>query len=214
MLDRDGGGELAARWARVRGRLRTECGETVYRSWLRSLTLVRRDGDTVVLSVPSRFVRDRVTTQYGDRLRALWTDEESAVHAIEVIVANGASIPEAEAGLSAVRPAEIDDGDDHEVVDQHRPRAAVRRPADSTEALSAPLDQRFTFANFVVGKPNELAFAAARRVAESETVPFNPLFLYGGVGLGKTHLMHAIAWNLREKHPQRRVLYMSAEKFM
>ena len=66
----------------------------------------------------------------------------------------------------------------------------------------------------MVGKPNELAFAAARRVAESETVPFNPLFLYGGVGLGKTHLMHAIAWNLREKHPQRRVLYMSAEKFM
>ena len=66
----------------------------------------------------------------------------------------------------------------------------------------------------MVGKPNELAFAAARRVADSETVPFNPLFLYGGVGLGKTHLMHAIAWNLREKHPQRRVLYMSAEKFM
>lgn len=214
MLDRDSGGELAARWARVRGRLRSECGETVYRSWLRSLTLVRRDGDTVVLSVPSRFVRDRVTTQYGDRLRALWTDEESAVHAIEVVVANGAGVAEAEAGRSAVRPVAAN-GDDGEGVAEHRPRApAVIRAVDSAEVLSAPLDQRFTFANFVVGKPNELAFAAARRVAESETVPFNPLFLYGGVGLGKTHLMHAIAWNLREKHPQRRVLYMSAEKFM
>ena len=60
--------------------------------------------------------------------------------------------------------------------------------------LSSDLDNRFTFSNFIVGKPNELAFAAARRVAESVDVPFNPLFLYGGVGLGKTHLMHSIAY--------------------
>jgi chromosomal replication initiator protein len=80
--------------------------------------------------------------------------------------------------------------------------------------IGAPLDPRFTFANFIVGKPNELAFAAARRVAEASVVPFNPLFLYGGVGLGKTHLMHAIAWHIRETRPDRRVIYLSAEKFM
>lgn len=80
--------------------------------------------------------------------------------------------------------------------------------------LSAPLDPRFTFENFVTGKPNELAYAAARRVAEAKTVPFNPLFLYGGVGLGKTHLMHAIAWHIRRTHPERRIIYLSAEKFM
>jgi chromosomal replication initiator protein len=80
--------------------------------------------------------------------------------------------------------------------------------------LGAPLDPRLTFDNFVVGKPNELAHAAARRVAESHTVPFNPLFLYGGVGLGKTHLMHAIAWHIREREPGRKVLCLSAEKFM
>ncbi|MEX0759666.1 MAG: chromosomal replication initiator protein DnaA, partial [Tistlia sp.] len=80
--------------------------------------------------------------------------------------------------------------------------------------ISAPLDPRFTFDNFVVGKPNELAYAAARRVAEAETVPFNPLFLYGSVGLGKTHLMHAIAWHLRIHSPAKRVIYLSAEKFM
>lgn len=80
--------------------------------------------------------------------------------------------------------------------------------------LSAPLDPRYTFENFVTGKPNEFAYAAAQRVADSERPSFNPLFLYGGVGLGKTHLMHAIAHAIRERHPQRRVIYLSAEKFM
>jgi chromosomal replication initiator protein len=80
--------------------------------------------------------------------------------------------------------------------------------------LSADLDPRFTFDNFVVGKPNELAYAAARRVADTESPAFNPLFLYGGSGLGKTHLMHSIAWHIRTNYPKRRVIYMSAEKFM
>ncbi|MGF1454691.1 MAG: chromosomal replication initiator protein DnaA [Alphaproteobacteria bacterium] len=77
-----------------------------------------------------------------------------------------------------------------------------------------PIEEKNTFDNFVVGKSNELAHAAARRVAESETVPFNPLFLYGGTGLGKTHLMHAMAWEVRRRYPQKRVIYLSAEKFM
>lgn len=86
-------------------------------------------------------------------------------------------------------------------------------------AQQSGLDPRFTFENFVVGKPNELAHAAARRVAEAcagpvRMVPFNPLFLYGGVGLGKTHLMHAIAWHVRSHACNRKVIYLSAEKFM
>lgn len=84
----------------------------------------------------------------------------------------------------------------------------------SDRDISAPLDPRFTFDNFVVGKPNELAYAAARRVAEAGNAPFNPLFLYGGVGLGKTHLMHAIAWQIKTQTPDRRIIYLSAEKFM
>jgi len=76
------------------------------------------------------------------------------------------------------------------------------------------LDNRFQFDNFVVGKPNELAHAAARRVAEGGPVTFNPLFLYGGVGLGKTHLMHAIAHEIQVRSPEMNVLYLSAEQFM
>ncbi len=80
--------------------------------------------------------------------------------------------------------------------------------------IGAPLDPRFTFDRFVVGKPNEFAYAAARRVAEAPSVPFNPLFLYGGVGLGKTHLMHATAWLIESRQHRRSVVYLSAEKFM
>lgn len=85
---------------------------------------------------------------------------------------------------------------------------------DENEPIGARLDPRFTFDNFVVGKSNELAHAAARRVAEQTEIQFNPLFLYGGVGLGKTHLMHAIAHEIQARDPNRKVLYLSAEKFM
>lgn len=102
---------------------------------------------------------------------------------------------------------------------QHTRMSLSASPEASVEDLmriSASLDPRFTFDNYVVGKPNELAFAASKRVADSPAVVAgcNPLFLYGGVGLGKTHLMHAIAWQIRAVNPERRVLYLSAEKFM
>jgi chromosomal replication initiator protein len=96
--------------------------------------------------------------------------------------------------------------------------SAMAEPAaagsGSGSGISAPLDPRFTFDNFVVGKPNELAYAAARRVADAPTPPFNPLFLYGGVGLGKTHLMHAIGLHIKRQTPERSIIYLSAEKFM
>ncbi|MCB2142301.1 MAG: chromosomal replication initiator protein DnaA, partial [Rhodobacteraceae bacterium] len=92
--------------------------------------------------------------------------------------------------------------------------SAPSRSSDDAELPGAPLDSRFTFDSFVVGKPNELAHAAARRVGEGGPATFNPLFLYGGVGLGKTHLMHAIAHELRTRRPELRVLYLSAEQFM
>ena len=77
-----------------------------------------------------------------------------------------------------------------------------------------PLDPRFTFDNFVVGRSNEFAFQAARRIAESGDVIYNPFFLYGGVGLGKTHLMQAIARQIYTTNPKAKILYISAEKFM
>ena len=200
--------QLVAQWARVRGRLRAEFGEAALRSWLKPLTLVGHNGGEVRVAVPTRFMRDWILSHYLDRLKLLWNSENPQIHAVEVVVES--------ARVGSARAAEqhcVDDESPIDSVDGVALAPAAPR-IQGHEDVSAPLDPRFTFENFVVGKSNELAYAAARRVAESTTVPFNPLFLYGGVGLGKTHLMHGIAWHIRTATPHRRVIYLSAEKFM
>jgi len=191
-------GRVEAQWARVRGRLRAEYGEAAYKSWLKPLTFKTLEGGQVRLSAPTRFMRDWVATHYGDRIRALWAGENPDVRALDILVESMREAAAHSKGKSADEPAP----------------GTGEPEVDNRLSLSAPLDPRFIFENFVVGKPNELAHAAARRVAESTSVPFNPLFLYSGVGLGKTHLMHAIAWHIKKRDPARRVIYLSAEKFM
>jgi chromosomal replication initiator protein len=192
---------LSAQWTRIRGRLRAEYGEAAYRSWLKPLTLCGFSDGRVKLSAPTRFMRDWVESQYGERLTRLWKAEVEEIEGVDIILE----------GVMSTAPA----ASQMRVAGTTAAGAAPGSPAGGAgNDIGAPLDPRFTFANFIVGKPNELAFAAARRVAEASAVPFNPLFLYGGVGLGKTHLMHAIAWHIRETRPERRVIYLSAEKFM
>ena len=211
MLD-DERGDLSGseQWARVRGRLRAEVGDAAFRSWLKPLTMVSAKKGVVRMSVPTRFMRDWVVSHYSERIQMLWQEEGIGISSIEIVV-QPPPRPEPKPEC-APRAAEA-------------PRAARRavapisarsgaEPETSYRDLSAPLDERFTFENFIVGKPNELAYAAARRVAEARVVPFNPLFLYGPVGLGKTHLMHAIAWEIGARYPKRRIIYLSAEKFM
>lgn len=197
-----------ARWERTRLRLRDEVGEAAFRSWLQPLTLGDLRDGVLTLSAPTRFLRDWVATHYGDRIRGLWASEDPGLRSVEVLVqVQGAPRPAAAAAPSLPLPLP-------QVVPASVPAAPANGTASDTDDIGAPLDPRFTFKDFVVGKPNEFAYAAARRVAEADQVSFNPLFLYGGVGLGKTHLMHAIAWEIRERAPHRTVLYLSAEKFM
>ena len=188
-------------------------GEAAFRSWLKPLTLINISDGEVKVSVPTRFMRDWIITNYAERIKTLWRDEDESINGVEVVVS---------AALEGEGEAEADKGRDGGISQSPAPAPVNIAPSTSSngagigfgENVSAPLDPRFTFDNFIVGKPNELAFAAARRVAESDGVPFNPLFLYGGVGLGKTHLMHALAWHIRMRDPGRRVIYLSAEKFM
>ncbi len=208
--------ESEAAWQTLRKQLRDRLGETAFRRWLEPVTgTVRSLLDTsenqaistLVLALPTRFMRDWVEGHYGDTIRSLWRQlvEQGLV---EFTVASPLTKgPE----LTTNAAKSMSSGG-------AVPSASVAQlmlPASQTVGIeTAELDPRFTFENFVVGKPNELAYAAARRVADTENPTFNPLFLYGGVGLGKTHLMHAIAWHIRKNYPNRRVIYMSAEKFM
>jgi chromosomal replication initiator protein len=204
MAGQQSSSELQTQWARVRGRLRSEFGEAAFRNWLKKLTLAGLRGSELYLAVPTRFIRDWIGSNYSDRLLVLWAGENPAIRSIELIV-EARTKPDDDARSAAVEPASrsADGG-----------RTEMGAADISKAVLVASLDPRFTFEDFIVGKSNELAYAAAFRVADSPTVPFNPLFLYGGVGLGKTHLMHAIAWHIRKRSPERRVIYLSAEKFM
>jgi chromosomal replication initiator protein len=231
--------QLAAQWARVRGRLQQEFGDAEYRTWLRQMTLVGLDGDEVTVYLPTRFLRDWVRSRYGDRISALWREENRAVRCVDIrhgqasgpvsvgqdgLAESVAPPPLAPSPLapsplapSPLAPPPLAPSPLAPPLPISRGR---ERSGEPRSELNAALDPRFTFDGFVVGKPNEFAYACARRVAEKpSSAGFNPLFLYGGVGLGKTHLMHAIAWELTTggeanfAYPAS-VAYMSAEKFM
>ncbi|MBU2653175.1 chromosomal replication initiator protein DnaA [Acidomonas methanolica] len=192
---------LAVHWSRIRDRLKLEVGEVEYATWLKQIVLGPLEEDEITLLLPTRFLRDWVRGQYGDRLQQLWMVECAAVRRVELQVQRqpGGASPVVESSRA------------------EEPAVVAEAPAPAPEVrsdLAAPLDPRFTFDSFVVGKPNEFAYACARRVAEKPSSPgFNPLFLYGGVGLGKTHLMHAIGSELL-RGGRVSVAYMSAEKFM
>jgi chromosomal replication initiator protein len=194
--------DIAQQWAQVRSQLRAEIGDTAYSTWLKPLDLSEVEGERVVIAVPTQFLRDWVATHYADRIRTIWGRINPGVRAVLLNVrAGGQPVPArpSAAPLAAPVPPPAHDGEAN---------------GNGLDDVGAPLDPRFTFESFVVGKPNEFAVAAAERVAMSQKPPFNPLFLYGGVGLGKTHLMHAIAWRVRQQDPARKVVYLSAEKFM
>ncbi|MDR2067422.1 MAG: chromosomal replication initiator protein DnaA [Holosporaceae bacterium] len=186
--------DLEVLWNSVYRKLRSELGDPVVDSWISPLSPGKLDGDTLHLVAPSMFFRDWVLNNYHRRIVDLCNQENSCIKRVDISVLSQEEVAESVRTKSKA--------------------VSTKNKSDDAAGLSIPLDPKLTFENFVVGKPNELAYAAALRVAESDSVAFNPLFLYGAVGLGKTHLMHAIAWSIKHRSPSRNIAYMSAEKFM
>ena len=187
-------------WGQVCNQLQRAVGQNNFTTWIAPLEPVGLTDGIASFHAPTKFMRDWVSRNFAEPILREMRSAGVIVERVEISVmkntrpANAAPAPTTRPAASSPR---------------HQPRTG------SEETLpGAPLDARFTFDNFVVGKPNELAHAAAKRVAEGGPVTFNPLFLYGGVGLGKTHLMHAIAHDLQVQRPDLRVLYLSAEQFM
>jgi chromosomal replication initiator protein len=185
-------------WGQVREELIKRVGKHNYATWIEPLKLSQLKNGVARFEVPTIFFGDWVQRNYADHIRSQLASAGSPVDRVEFAVGAAKAEPRPVAAKSAPNPS----------------AKPARARASDEELPGAPLDARFTFDSFVVGKPNELAHAAARRVAEGGPVTFNPLFLYGGVGLGKTHLMHAIAHELQSRRPELRVLYLSAEQFM
>ncbi len=181
-------------WGQLRSNLLKTVGKHNFQNWIEPLKFAAITDGVALFDVPTVFIGNYVSQNFGDVILGELSRAGEQVRRVQFqVAANQIDRP----ALAA--PA---------------PRANGRAAHADDELPGAPLDTRFTFETFVVGKPNELAHAAARRVAEGGPVTFNPLFLYGGVGLGKTHLMHAIAHELRMRQPHLNVVYLSAEQFM
>ncbi|MEX0340091.1 MAG: chromosomal replication initiator protein DnaA, partial [Arenibacterium sp.] len=191
------------KWGQLRQKLLKTVGQNNYTTWIEPLEFSKLDDGVAVFHVPTNFMGNYVGQNFSDLI--LYELNTAGIAVQRVLFQAAANRPERPAKVAQSVGAGAKSS-----INLSTPNSGGSGP----DLPDAPLDARFTFDSFVVGKPNELAHAAARRVSEGGPVTFNPLVLYGGVGLGKTHLMHAIAWELRARQPDLNVLYLSAEQFM
>ena len=184
-------------WLLVLKKLNNEFGNEIFNSWIKNIKVQSIQDDILYFSVPTRFIRDWITSHYLDKIIFFLNAENPNIKRVKITIDNM---------LAANQDKQYEKNT--ETVKYQNQSSNFNQSDDW------PLDERFTFDKFITGPSNELAFASAKRIAQSEKFDFNPLFLYGGVGLGKTHLMHAIAWEISANSPAAKVLYLSAERFM
>lgn len=190
-------------WGFIRENLVSRVGRNNYVNWIEPLEFSELEDGVATFLVPTQFMGTWVLRNFGDQILRELNGNGHEVSRVKFSVTKD-PVVKVRAKAPDTRNPSL----------ETEPEPAPVLAPKVEELPGAPLDARFTFDSFVVGKPNELAHAAARRVAEGGPATFNPLFLYGGVGLGKTHLMHAIAWQLKSGQPDLRVVYLSAEQFM
>ena len=198
-------------WDEICNQLKMEFGETAFDSWLKPLSIGSFDNGIMSICAPTAFMKNWVIAHYSDRIHRIWERKNPQIKDVQFVVQNLSANPiggNIHGDNSLIKKIKI----------SPTPQGVYGlNPAANTygqDSFSSKLNPAYTFENFVVGKTNEFAYAAARKVAESKNVSFNPLFLYSGVGLGKTHLMHAIAQYIKNSDPKRTVVYISAEQFL
>ncbi len=172
-------------WEQIREYLQHKVSAESYNNWLKGTSFLGMEGETVFVSAPDRETRAWLESEYGPLVR-------SAIHDLGVNVRHVSYECSPAAKNLPLAPAT--DGE--------------------WESPNHPLNPKFTFDSFVVGASNQFAHAAAKSVARNPSRSYNPLFIYGGVGMGKTHLMHAIGRSLMDHYATMRVIYTSTERFM
>ncbi len=198
---------VLAQWDKVFARVQNALGENFATQWLQKIVPDTIENNQVSLLVPSPCIQELIEKNFASHILTCWQEENPNITSLDFKLgkAKAATVPVATSVQTT--PSE-----------RIKPQSVV--PALYTSVIDADessfqcrLDPNHTFDTFVVGKPNKFAYEAARQVAENEEALFNPLYFHAAVGLGKTHLMHAIAWKIREKNPEKTVLYLSAEQF-
>jgi chromosomal replication initiator protein len=181
-------------WEKILSQMKGEVTDQVYETWLRPLRFVTREGAVVFLATPHKFFKQWIEENHLPRIEEIARKELGEYVTVEIVVGG-----EEESLPPPVTPARY----------LQLPQETVTR----ARSIYGPLNGRYTFDRFVVGTGNQFAHAASVAVANDPGSSYNPLFLYGGVGLGKTHLLHAIGNEAQAKQPQMRVCYIPAEKF-
>ena len=183
--------ETATAWDKFLEHVKARVSINTFTTWFQPTKLNRAEGETLYVQIPSAVFRQVLTRTYGDIIKAVFHEIGTPHVKVQYVCS------EEESAQQATSPASAKPGQ-------------ARLDFESSDHQ---LNPRYTFDTFVVGKSNEFAHAASRAVAEQPSKAYNPLFLYGGVGMGKTHLMHAIGHTIKKRNPAMRLSYVSAEKF-
>ena len=194
-----------AEWLDLCKQLENQLKDTSVMRWLGRIVPELSPNEDLNLWAPSSCICELVQKRYAETIRALWLSKRPSakvhiqVRKPETVIPVVAPISSA---ISIQLPKEIE-----------KKSPPVRSTSHEEDLYSVFLDKAHTFQSFVVGDSNRFAYEAAKKIAEEENVSFNPLYFHAGVGLGKTHLMHAIAWRIKELYPEKTVLYLSSEQF-
>src|SRR3979409_1194543 len=179
-------------WAKFLERVKSRASINTFNTWFQPTRLNRAEGETLFVQIPSTVFRQVLTRTYGEIVKAVFHEIGTPNMKVQYLCNDDESVP-----VAAAAPA----------------ISGVKQPKLDFESSDHQLHLRYPSDSFVVGKSNEFAHAASRAVAEQPSKAYNPLFLYGGVGMGKTHLMHAIGHTIKKRNPAMRLSYVSAEKF-
>ncbi len=185
----------ASIWDQILSRVETKVNRHSFYTWFKPTTFLADGGSSITVRVPNPLFKDWLTKHYSVVLS----------EALDEVRRSGASLVFVTEG--ATQPPPLPD-------ELPSPQRASDPPIKTVAATSAGLNPRYTFDTFIVGSSNQFAHAACRAVAEAPSRSYNPLFIYGGVGLGKTHLMHAIGQYVLHHDPSLKLTYITSERFM
>ena len=190
-----------ALWQSVLGEIELSVSHATFTTWFKNTELVDKSDDSVTILVPNIFAKKQFEVKFNSQVK-------------EVLAKNGVNPKKINYIINSAKPAikVTREESSEDIVAQHQNKQTTT--LDNSQLNDGNLNPRYTFDNFIVGSSNDLAYTASRAVASSPGTKYNPLYLYGGVGLGKTHLMQAVGNEIIKNNPKAKILYISSETLM